>query len=101
MRDVEGNQWEGGGEEGDVGGSGGGPKYEVVDCSGEEEDVALGGVGALALAEIPEVWGDLSEEAGVGVFELPEAFAGDGAGVAVDAVIGAVGDGEEELDEAL
>lgn len=101
MRDVEGNQWDGGGEEGDVVGGGGGQKDEVVDCSGKEEDVALGGVGALALAEIPEVWGDLGEEAGVGVFKLAEAFTGDGAGVAVDAVIGAVGDGEEELNEAL
>lgn len=45
--------------------------------------------------------GDLGEEAGVGVFELAEALTCDGAGVAVEAVIGAVDDGEQQLYEAL
>lgn len=49
MRDVERDQWCRGGEERDVR-RGRGPKDEIVNCGGEEEDVALGGVGALALA---------------------------------------------------
>lgn len=67
----------------------------------EEEKVALGGMGALTLAEVPEVACNVGEETGESTVELAEALAGDGAGLSVDAVVRSIDDVEEELGEGL
>lgn len=45
--------------------------------------------------------GSSGEEKGEGELEFPETLAGDGTRVAVGAVVRAVGDGEEDLDEGV
>lgn len=58
LGDGEGNEGGGGGEDG-RGGREEAVQGDVTDDSSEEEEVALGGVGALGLGERPEVPGDV------------------------------------------
>lgn len=68
---------------------------------GEQKYVALSGVSPLALAQAPEVSSDIGEQTGIRLLQLAQALARERTYLAVEAVIGAVNNRQEQLDQAV
>lgn len=69
--------------------------------SSEQQNVALGRVGPLVLAEAPEVPGDIGEQTGVRSLQFSQALAGHSACLPVGAMVGAVDNDQQQFDQAL